>query len=87
MPRMTSHETTLRAIFRTPVRPVKYRAIESLLLAHGFEKDEGSGSRLRFSADGGKYVLTLHRPHGSVEALPGLVRRIRDVLEKKGIRP
>ena len=84
---MTSHETTLRAIFREPTKPVKYRDIESLLLAHGFEKDSGSGSRLRFSADEGRYVLTLHKPHKSDEALPGLVRRIRAVLEKKGIRP
>ena len=87
MPAMTSHDATLQAIFRTPTRPVKYRAIESLLVAHGFEKDEGSGSRLRFCADGGAYVLTLHKPHKGADAPPGLVRRIRAILEKKGIRP
>ena len=87
MLRMTSHDATLRAIFRTPARPVKYRAIESLLVAHGFEKDEDSGSHLRFCADGGKYVLLAHKPHKGADAPPGLVRRIRDILEKKGIRP
>ena len=84
---MKSHETTLAAIFREPAHPVKYRDIESLLHALGFEQDKPKGVRLRFSADGGQYVLTLHKPHGSTDALPGLVRRIRAVLEKKGIKP
>jgi hypothetical protein len=80
------HQKTLRAIFANPVRSnINWADIESLLMALGAERDEGSGSRIRFALNGIR--ATIHRPHPQKETGRGAVKSVRRFLEEGGIRP
>jgi hypothetical protein len=80
------HQKTLRAIFANPVRSnINGADIESLLMAMGAERDEGSGSRIRFALNGIR--ATIHRPHPQKETDRGAVKSVRRFLEEGGIRP
>ena len=83
---MDKHLTTLRAIFRKPVRPIRYGDVESLFLSLGFAMTEGAGSRVRFVSPK-KEVFALHRPHPGNELGKDAVRGIRRFLESVGIAP
>lgn len=83
---MNSKQTkTLKAIFSRPTPVVEWAAIENLLVAVGCKVVEGSGSRVRFEAQG--LVATFHRPHPGKEAKPYQVRDARDFLSQLGIKP
>jgi len=76
----------LHAIFTEPVRAnIPWADIEALLVALGAERDEGSGSRVRFVLNGIRAVF--HRPHPRKEADRGAVKSVRRFLEEGGIRP
>ena len=80
------HQKTLRAIFANPVRSnINGADIESLLMALGAERDEGSRSRIRFALNGIR--ATIHRPHPQKETGRGAVKSVRRFLEEGGIRP
>ena len=80
------HQKTLHAIFADPVRSnINWADIEALLMALGAERDEGSGSRIRFVLNGIR--ATFHRPHPRKETDRGAVKSIRRFLEEGGIRP
>ena len=80
------HRQTLDMIFQTPVRTsLEWRDVESLFLAVGARKVEGSGSRVRFELNG--VVATFHRPHPEKEAKPYQVRDARRFLEQADIKP
>jgi hypothetical protein len=79
-------QKTLRAIFSDPVRAnILWADVEALLLSLGAERDEGSGSRVRFALNGIRAVF--HRPHPQKEAGKGMVKSVRRFLEEGGIRP
>jgi len=83
---ISKHQKTLRAIFADPVRSnIKWADIESLLVALGAEREEGSGSRIRFALHGIR--ATFHRPHPQKETDRGAVKSVRRFLEEGGIRP
>ena len=83
---MRKHRGTLKAIFAEPVRAnISWAGIEALLVALGAERDEGSGSRVRFVLNGIRAVF--HRPHPRKEADRGAVKSVRRFLEEGGIRP
>ena len=83
---MRKHQKTLHAIFTEPVRAnIPWTDIEALLVALGAERDEGSGSRVRFVLNGIRAVF--HRPHPRKEADRGAVKSVRRFLEEGGIRP
>ena len=80
------HQKMLHAIFADPVRSnIKWTEIEALLMALGAERDEGSGSRIRFALNGIR--ATFHQPHPRKEADRGAVKAVRRFLEEGGIRP
>ena len=80
------HQKTLHAIFADPVRSnINWTDIEALLMALGAERDEGSGSRIRFALNGIR--ATFHRPHPRKETDKGAVKAVRRFLEEGGIRP
>jgi len=80
------HQKTLRAIFADPVRSnINWADIEALLMALGAERDEGSGSRIRFVLNGIR--ATFHRPHPQKETDRGAVKSVRRFLEEGGVRP
>jgi hypothetical protein len=83
---MRKHQKTLKAIFTEPVRAnIPWVDVEALLMALGAERDEGSGSRVRFFLNGIRAVF--HRPHPRKEADRGAVKSVRRFLEEGGIRP
>jgi len=83
---MRKHQRTLHAIFAEPVRAnIPWADIEALLAALGAERDEGSGSRVRFVLNGIRAVF--HRPHPQKETDRGAVKSVRRFLEEGGIRP
>jgi len=80
------HQKTLHAIFADPVRSnINWTDIEALLMALWAERDEGSGSRIRFALNGIR--ATFHRPHPRKETDKGAVKAVRRFLEEGGIRP
>jgi len=80
------HKKTLQAIFADPVRAsIPWNDIEALLMALGAEREEGSGSRVRFALKGIRAVF--HRPHPQKETDRGAVRSVRRFLEEGGIKP
>ena len=82
----TKHRTTLQAIFDDPVKAnILWADIEALFHFLGAERDEGSGSRIRFYLNGIR--ATFHRPHPQKETDRGAVKSVRKFLSEAGIRP
>ena len=80
------HQKTLRAIFSDPVKAnILWADIEALLIALGAEREEGSGSRIRYFLNGIRAVF--HRPHPQKETDKGAVKSVRRFLEEGGIKP
>jgi hypothetical protein len=80
------HQTTLEAVFATPVRAsIAWRDIEVLFVACGGEVSEGEGSRVRVALNGVRAVF--HRPHPQKETDKGAVRSVRRFLSEAGITP
>jgi hypothetical protein len=80
------HQSTLKAIFSTPVpSTLEWRRIEALFEAVGAKSSEGRGSRVRFQLN--NVVATFHRPHFQKEAKPYQVRDARRFLERAGVVP
>ena len=78
------HRKTLEAIFSTPLpNDLKWKAVESLILALGGQVLRMKGSVVAFLLGGRRGVF--HRPHPSPEARRGQLRRIRRFLEHAGI--
>ncbi len=80
------HRKTLKELFHDPVKSgIAWDDIESMLMALGAERFEGSGSRVRFLLNGIKAVF--HRPHPQKETDKGAVKSVRRFLQEGGIRP
>ena len=81
-----AHQKTLAAVFADPVNgALEWRRIESLLMAAGCTRIEGSGSSVAFEKGGMKVFF--HRPHRGKEALRYRVRDARVFLMSIGIKP
>jgi hypothetical protein len=80
------HHATLSLIFARPASAnVKWRDIESLLIALGAAIEEAEGSRVTvrlFDA-----VRVFHRPHPSPDTDKGAVASVRKWLEDNGVTP
>lgn len=80
------HRKTLLAIFNDPINGnIEWRRIESLLIALGCEKVEGSGSQVTFILYGER--ADFHRPHPQKEALRYRIKDVRLFLKRAGIKP
>ena len=80
------HKKTLDAIFAVPTRKnIRWADIETLLMALGAERLEGSGSRVRFWLRG--LPLFIHRPHPKPTAKPYQIEDVRQLLVKIGVTP
>jgi len=58
--------------------------LSCLLLALGYVKKEGSGSRVKFFHEETKYPISLHKPHPGNEIKPRALKSIRDELKNVG---
>lgn len=82
----SKQKKTLDAVFRDPVSgAIPWSAIESLFLAVGCQRIEGSGSRVRFVRD--NVIGSFHRPHPHKEAKRYQVREAREFLMQIGVTP
>lgn len=80
------HRKTLQAIFDDPVRAnILWVDIEALFLSLGAERDEGSGSRVRFHLN--MIRATFHRPHPQKETDRGAIKSVRKFLTEAGVKP
>ena len=80
------HRKTLQTIFDDPVRAnIPWVDIEALFLSLGAERDEGSGSRIRFYLHGIR--ATFHRPQPQKETGRGVVKSVHKFLTEAGVRP
>ena len=80
------HQKTLAAVFAEPVSgALEWRRIESLLVAVGCNKVEGSGSSITFEHMGLK--VHSHRPHPGKDALRYRVLDARSFLISIGVAP
>lgn len=82
---VAKHHKTLQAIFDDPVRAnILWADIESLFISLGAERDEGSGSRVRYYLNGIR--ATFHRPHPQKETDRGTIKSVRKFLIESGER-
>ncbi len=80
------HRVTLEKIFRRPtLGTIKWRDIESLLLALGAEVEERSGSRIAVIFHDS--VQIFHRPHPSPDTSKGAVVAVKLFLINNNIQP
>ena len=80
------HRKTLAAVFSDPPNGnLEWNKIESLLLAVGCRKKEGSGSSVTFEKDGVRAYF--HRPHPAGAALRYRIKDARDFLTRLGVQP
>ncbi|GKX54400.1 hexulose-6-phosphate synthase [Leminorella grimontii] len=78
--------STLAQIFKTPaLAGIKWKEIESLIIALGGEVKEGRGSRIKFFLAGS--IAHFHRPHPSPDTDKGAVVNVRDWLMSLGVMP
>jgi hypothetical protein len=78
---MAKHDKTLDQI-RKLNGSLHWTKVEHLLKSYGAEVHEGSGSTVTFVVEGVK--LTVDRPHPRKECGKGLVKRVREYLNKIG---
>ncbi|OOR91342.1 hypothetical protein B0181_03300 [Moraxella caviae] len=72
----SKHQKTLTAIFTNPISAnIKFKDIESLLVALGAKISEREGSRIAVVLDG--QVRVFHRPHPSPNTDKGAVMSVR----------
>jgi hypothetical protein len=77
---------TVEAIFDDPVKAnILWTDIEAFLLSFGAERDEGSGSRVRFYLNWIR--ATFHRPHPQKETDRGTGKSVRKFLRESGVKP
>ena len=80
------HRKTLQALFGSPQpKSLPWADIEALLIAAGAIMTEGSGSRVKFDANG--VTVAFHRPHKPKTARAYQVALAREFLENIGVKP
>ena len=63
-----------------PSKDLSFNELETLLTYLGFEKIDGSGSRVKFVHKDKNLVISLHKPHPSNILKEYIVRQIQEVL-------
>lgn len=83
---VSRHLRTLAAVFEDPVRAnILWSDVEAMLSYLGARLDEGSGSRVWVTLNGGQSVF--HRPHPRKEASRRAIRSLRKFLADVGVKP
>ncbi len=78
------HRKTLSKLLTKPtLRNIRFDEVDSLLFALGFERIEGSGSRVTFSVEG--VFIVLHKPHPKPVLKPYVVKQLVEFLKNENI--
>jgi len=80
------NQEILEPIFKQPtLSNIKWKDIESLILALSGEISEGSGSRIRIKLNGVRAVF--HRPHPQPNTDKGAVNSVKRFRINAGVKP
>lgn len=71
-----------RIMTSPPKKDIKYSEVEILLRSKGYQKIEGSGSRVTFYNAETDDIIDLHKPHPGNELKVYLVRKIQRKLRE-----
>lgn len=75
---MSKKEKLLRRIMGKPPRKdITYNEVETLFESMGYEKTEGSGSRVSFYHSDKDHLIELHKPHPGNELKLYQIRKIQ----------
>jgi predicted RNA binding protein YcfA (HicA-like mRNA interferase family) len=81
----SKHKKTLAKLLTKPVlKNIKFEDVDKLFYALGFDKLEGSGSRIDYRYNE-NCKITIHKPHPQNELKPYVVRHLQDFLKNTGI--
>ena len=82
-----SKKSKLLEKIRDRERNFNYNELKRFLAGHGYTEDTAgktSGSRVHFVSDSGD-VISIHKPHNSVDLLKECQKDIRNKLKKEGL--
>lgn len=80
---MSKKEKLLRRIMgKPPNKNITYDELETLLNSMGYDKIEGSGSRVSFYHSGKNHLIELHKPHPGNELKLYQILKIQKKLEE-----
>ena len=82
----SKHKKTLAAVYALPTSAsIVFADVEALLKALGAKVFEREGSRIKLELRGEQWRA--HRPHPGKEAKRYQVEEVREMLERRGVRP
>ena len=79
---MAKHDKLFEKFMKSPaLKDLTFNELETLLVYLGFEKIDGSGSRVKFTHKAKNLIVSLHKPHPSNILKEYIVKQIQDVLK------
>jgi predicted RNA binding protein YcfA (HicA-like mRNA interferase family) len=64
-----------------PLKDLTFNELETILVHFGFEKIDGSGSRVKFIHKTKNLIISLHKPHPSNILKEYIVKQVQEVLK------
>jgi predicted RNA binding protein YcfA (HicA-like mRNA interferase family) len=83
---MSRKDKLLGKLFQRP-KNMTWLELCKVLQSLGFEKKQGSGSRVKFFHPGTKQMIILHNPHPGNTVAHCYINYVVDLLKEMGIRP
>lgn len=78
---MSQQEKLLKKFLAKPIlKDLTFRELEALLKSFGYEKKEGSGSRVKFYREKTQDLILLHKPHPRDILKSYVIRQIQEKL-------
>jgi predicted RNA binding protein YcfA (HicA-like mRNA interferase family) len=79
---MAKHDKFFEKFTKIPARKdLTFNELETLLVYLGFEKIDGSGSRIKFIHRTKNLIVSLHKPHPSNILKEYIVKQVQEVLK------
>lgn len=79
---MAKHDKLFEKFTKVPaLKDLTFNELDTLLVHLGFEKIDGSGSRVKFIHRAKNLIVSLHKPHPSNILKEYIVKQIQEVLK------
>jgi predicted RNA binding protein YcfA (HicA-like mRNA interferase family) len=79
---MAKRDKLFDRFMKTPaLKDLTFNELETLLANLGFEKIDGSGSRVKFVNKASGLIVSLHKPHPSNILKEYIIKQIQEVLK------
>ncbi len=80
---MTQKKKIIKKFVEKPPRKdLTYQELETILSGLGYDKIEGSGSRVKFYRNDGSFPISIHKPHPGNILKVYVVREIQNILRR-----